>query len=355
MRLKMHSGEHLIDSLKLAPEHKSALKRLGYISLEQLAGAAQISGRELAAYLGEPIDKIMGQISVAATILPAAAAKTIRTAEYPLGFSVHRYFEARAKAAAAPLSAGSLATFQRLAAAVPKPAVKAEVNLIPQMPPIRNQGERGTCVAHAALSAFEHSLNVNGSYVDLSEQFLYWNCKRNDGALNEEGTYLGVAWPLLQRDGCCTELKWPYDPVPQAGNEGQGPPRKGAQAEALQWRVPQFTELAATAVDDIKSELEQGRCVSFSVPVYNSWYRNDWVAYTGNITMPVPNEVRVGGHAMCLVGYVDLPDQPGFGGGSFLLRNSWGDQWAIEGAYGVGYGTIPYAYIARYCMEAYSM
>ncbi len=70
--------------------------------------------------------------------------------------------------------------------------------------------------------------------------------------------------------------------------------------------------------------------------------------------MPVPNEVRVGGHAMCLVGYVDMPN-PGLGGGRFILRNSWGTSWGIDSQYGPGYGTIPYAYIARMGAEAYSI
>jgi C1A family cysteine protease len=83
-------------------------------------------------------------------------------------------------------------------------------NLVSQMPAIRNQQQRGTCVAHAALASFEHLLSKSGSFQDLSEQFLYWNCKRNDGIPTQPGTWLGVAMPLLQRDGCCDEPMWPY-------------------------------------------------------------------------------------------------------------------------------------------------
>lgn len=124
--------------------------------------------------------------------------------------------------------------------------------------------------------------------------------------------------------------------------------------EALSFRAPGYTRLSPTFVNDIKNELAAGRCVAFSVPVFNSWLRSPWVAHTGDITIPVPGEVRVGGHAMCLVGYSDMPN-PGLGGGQFILRNSWGNTWGISSPPGVGYGTIPYAYVARMGAEAYSI
>ena len=88
---------------------------------------------------------------------------------------------------------------------------------------------------------------------------------------------------------------------------------------------------------------------------FNSWLGSKEVARSGNILMPLPTEVRVGGHAMCLVGYVDLPNNPELGFGRFILRNSWGEEWAIESTYGKGYGTIPFAYLAKLGSEAYSI
>lgn len=175
---------------------------------------------------------------------------------------------------------------------------------------------------------------------------------------NSEGTWLAMAIPLLEREGCCLEPTWPYNPAPIIGNEGQGPPPGGAQLEAITFRAPGYKRLAPTSVPDIKNELAAGRCVAFSVPVFNSWLRSQWVAYSGDITMPVPGEVRVSGHAMCMVGYIDQPN-PGLGGGRFIIRNSWGTNWGINSSYGgvptPGYGTIPYAYIDRMGSEAYSI
>jgi hypothetical protein len=52
--------------------------------------------------------------------------------------------------------------------------------------------------------------------------------------------------------------------------------------------------------------------------------RAEWVAYTGDIVNPAPHEVRVGGHAMCLVGYIDLPDRPQWGGGHAFSHETVG-------------------------------
>ncbi len=321
-----------------------ALNALGFSgeqSLEQLIGAAQVAGPELAAYLGVPLQTLASRVDSAlpvANSIPQSALDKISHATYSLGVAIEKI----PRPAAAP------------GLTLPTAPPLANVNLIPNMPSVRNQGARGTCVAHAAVAIYEHQLGVQGAFQELSEQFLYWNCKRHDGIPNDEGTWLAVAVPLLQRDGCCLEPTWKYEANPIAGNEGQGPPPGGAQLEALTFRTQGSKELSPTSVDDIKNELASGRCVAFSIPVFNSWYRSRWVAYSGDITMPIPGEIRVGGHAMCMVGYVDLPN-PGLGGGRFIIRNSWGTDWGTNSSSGAGYGTIPYAYIAKLGAEAYSI
>jgi C1A family cysteine protease len=124
---------------------------------------------------------------------------------------------------------------------------------------------------------------------------------------------------------------------------------------ALTFRPRQISRIAPTSVPDYRAELAMSRVVAFSIPVFNSWFGSRNVAYTGDITLPIPGEVRVGGHAMAIVGCLDQPDKPEIGGGRFILRNSWGGAWGINSPHGAGYGTIPYAYIARFGAEAYSV
>lgn len=335
-------------NLKDVPQINGYLEKLralglsGEHSLEQFVNMAQVAAPELADYLGVNVGDLVQTVSNsmnAAAQIPMQALDQIRQGTFTLGAAIQN------------VPTLMTAPAFSLQPAVPPP----NVNMINDMPPIRNQESRGTCVAHAALSAYEHYLNVNGAFQDMSEQFLYWNCKRNDGIPNLSGTWLGVAIPLLKRDGCCLENTWSYNPIPIPGNEGQDPPPNNAQIQALTFRVQNYTQLSPTSVTDIKNELANGRCVAFSIPVFNSWFGSQWVAYSGDITMPIPNEISAGGHAMCLIGYTDLTNT-GLGGGRFILRNSWGANWGIHNQFGIpGYGTIPYAYIARMGSEAYSI
>jgi C1A family cysteine protease len=161
---------------------------------------------------------------------------------------------------------------------------------------------------------------------------------------------------VLETDGCCLESTWPYNPTTIAGNEGQGPPPAQAAAEAKDFMAPSVHQIAATSIIDIKSELAHNHCVAFSIPVFDSWYNNPEVQRTGEIVNPIPNEESGEGHAMCFVGYEDIPDQPDLGGGKFYIRNSWNSEWATESVLGsAGYGTIPYSYIGRFGREAYTI
>src|SRR5207249_3563775 len=73
--------------------------------------------------------------------------------------------------------------------------------------PIRDQGKRGTCVAHAVVALQEClEARVQGALSpDLSEQFLYWSCKMNDGISKQAGTWERVAVPMIVQFGVCLE------------------------------------------------------------------------------------------------------------------------------------------------------
>jgi hypothetical protein len=74
---------------------------------------------------------------------------------------------------------------------------------------IREQGERGTCVAHALAAAREFRL---GAATDLSEQFLFWAAKTLGGDNNPggDGTRLEFAHVALAQAGVCEDPHWPY-------------------------------------------------------------------------------------------------------------------------------------------------
>ena len=101
------------------------------------------------------------------------------------------------------------------------------VRLMSKMPPVKNQGQRGTCVAFGTVALREF---LAGSKVDLAEQFLYWACKELDGSPGP-GTHIHSAMTALAEYGVCEETAWPYCPD-QTNDEGQGPPPTVAKENA---------------------------------------------------------------------------------------------------------------------------
>ncbi len=251
------------------------------------------------------------------------------------------------------------------------PGLPSRVVHVDLLRPVRDQGNRGTCVAFAFTAAYEFAVDTarmpwirrhrrlwriifrgSGPPGDhYSPQFLYWACKQRDGRPGP-GTYMTTGAECLEELGVCRESAWPYNPQPVAGNEGQGPPPRGAEDKARR-HCSEATQWIESDVRSIKGVLagEHGppRLVVCAVPVFPSW-GNAQTHRTGEIIMPFPGEPPLGGHAICLCGYLDDDQAPG--GGWFVFRNSWGTGWAAESPVAPGYGLLPYGYMTRYGWDA---
>ena len=232
---------------------------------------------------------------------------------------------------------------------------ETEVDHISRLKPVLNQGQRGTCVAFGTTAVREFFTGKDGP--KLSEQYLYWGAKQRDGHENEVGTWIRYAIQCLEESGICREETWPYNPYP-GETEHQGPPPPGAEREACRYRIVKGIPITGNSVDSMRAVLAgtsrlSARVIAFGIPVFRSWRQNPITFRTGRIPMPLPDEPHVGGHCMTLVGYKDDDTWPG--GGYFIFRNSWGEGWARECEYGAGYGTIPYAFMAEYGWEAWTM
>ena len=237
---------------------------------------------------------------------------------------------ALALAAAAPLKHGA----PRIPAAFPArertPTLPRAVDLTRFVTKVKDQSQRGTCVAYTACSMLEAALVMSGAQrrrFDLSEQYLYWGCKEIDGSPKEEGTLLEYAATVLRKGirphkagpGVCKENDWPYARVSISGNQGQGPPPVRA-ATAARFAARTTRRLRARSIKALKAALAAQRCVGLSVYTYHFW--TDGYAWReGVISLPLGIKPD-GAHAVCLVGYQDndATHQDGY----FIFKNSWG-------------------------------
>jgi C1A family cysteine protease len=95
-------------------------------------------------------------------------------------------------------------------------------------------------------------------------------------------------------------------------------------------------------VDRVKQYLCAKFPAMFGFTVYDSI---DDAAHDGRIPYPTRGEHVKGGHAVAAVGYDDTVRVPQGDGarsttGAFLIRNSWGRDWGMD-----GYGWLPYDYV----------
>lgn len=225
----------------------------------------------------------------------------------------------------------------------------------------RDQGPVGTCTAFAGAAVMEGQLNDTN--LDLSEAFIYSLTKSIDGE-DGDGSFLEFTTLVLIEYGACREESWPYRPD---RDYLLLPPSPEALAEAENCKARARTELGSTDVDGIRAELAAGRPVGISVPIFPSTYNSLRFHNEGRFAMCLGDDDKAdGGHAMCIVAYLDDAwlsahgYEEDLGGGVFLVRNSWG-RWAPENRLAAhfgaayGYAIMPYAYVSSYAWEAFTV
>ena len=163
--------------------------------------------------------------------------------------------------------------------------IKADIRSC--MGPIREQGLRPTCVAHAVCAQFECLRNRNSpAPVDLSEQFSYWSAKQADGHPQGDGTMIDDALNCAISDGICNEQTWPYNPDVKPGDPGQGPPPQEAITEASGMTIAGKQVLQGADSQAVCQALDAGKPVALSIRIWESWPDNPAIWNLGTVPLP---------------------------------------------------------------------
>ena len=215
--------------------------------------------------------------------------------------------------------------------------------LIPQVEklPVRDQAGRGTCAAFAGVGALEYAAlhptegNPALPTLDLSEQRFYYlsksECHGPSGCECpgcEEGSWYGYGFDAsagAAEPDVPLETDCPYSRN-QGDNDTQYPQRGSCDDGAV--KVEQVGTWCG--IEELVEQLHAGRAVPFASKLSLNWERNDGLITEADY-IGQGATVHAGGHAYLVVGYRKLPSKPEEGGVCFVIKNSWGTGWGVEG------------------------
>jgi C1A family cysteine protease len=206
--------------------------------------------------------------------------------------------------------------------------IPSSVDLRSNFPKVYAQGNVGSCTAQAlaAVLQFDEAKQKQSQDTAPSRLFVYYNERLlMNTTESDSGASMRIGIKSLSEYGYCREDIWPYDL-----NKWRSKPNRTAYRLALAHKIKEYARVGQD-INQLKTTLAAGNPFVFGFTAYQS-FESDEVKKNGILPMP-HNEKVVGGHAVVAVGYDDA-DQ------TFLIRNSWGEDWGIE-----GYFKIPYAYL----------
>jgi C1A family cysteine protease len=220
---------------------------------------------------------------------------------------------------------------------------------------IANQGNLGSCTAHAGVGIVEYLENrAFGKHLDGSRLFVYKTTRELLGWVGDTGAYLRSTMAALVYFGVPPEQFWPYTTVTQPGQAGartfDTEPSTFVYEVADNYEAKRYfchdpygrTTDPNVILNSVKTWLAAGFPSMFGFWVFPSYTRGD---VKGSFPFPGAREQAIGGHAVDAVGYDDTLKIKNLASGTettgaFLIRNSWGPAWGDK-----GFGWLPYDYV----------
>jgi len=209
-------------------------------------------------------------------------------------------------------------------------ALPTSVDLRPGCPGVYDQLDLGSCTANAIGAAIEFDrLKQKLSDFMPSRLFIYYNERAMEGTIDSDsGAMIRDGIKSVGSQGVCPESEWPYD-ITQFRQQ----PSDQCYQDALSCKAILYQSVLRD-LNQMKGCLASGYPFVFGFTVYQS-FESASVAQTGQVPMPQRGESVLGGHAVLAVGFDDAQQR-------FLVRNSWGTDWGMQ-----GYFTMPYTYLTQ--------
>lgn len=196
---------------------------------------------------------------------------------------------------------------------------------------VKNQKNVGGCVSFALSEGMEYYNYIqNGDDTEFSTAFIYGN--RRNSAYKGEGMVVRDALGAITKYGDVPEDMHPYlVEVPRAIDLFEECV-DALSPVAYPHRITEYVRLKD------ESSIKLALLAGFPVPMAMNWYNDMKVDKNGILHSNFNEKDYGGGHCMLLIGWNET---------GWIILNSWGKEWGINGKF-----TLPYEYPVQ---EAWAM
>ncbi|WP_243348677.1 C1 family peptidase [Parabacteroides sp. FAFU027] len=236
-------------------------------------------------------------------------------------------------------------------------SLPAMVDLRQHCSPVEDQGNLGSCSAHAGIGIIEYfESKAFGNHIEGSRLFLYKTTRNLMQVTGDSGAWLRSVMSALCLCGVPDEKYWPYNVVDFDNEPTAFVYAVADNYEAIKYfcHDPQGVNTPpSSALTSVKQYLAAGIPSMFGFWGFPSFDNTNVI---GGIPYPCIGEKAEWGHAIVAVGYDDKKKIRNTKcnketTGALLIRNSWGSGWGDK-----GYGWLPYEYVLnKLAMDFWSL